>query len=99
MPELKERLRGLGLKRSGLKKELQIRLKHYTDNPDLIAADSRGPVADERAAAKEVAHQNEILEDVCQEEAEGVRTQEECFQHETEEDIVMEQILQGGEMI
>ena len=47
-----------------------------------------------------------MLEDVYQEEAEGVRIQEECFQHlkefqgeETEEDIVMEQILQGGEMI
>ena len=56
--------------------------------------------------AGEIAHQNEMLEDVYQEEAEGVRIQEECFQHvkefhgeETEDDIVMEQILQGGEMI
>ena len=60
----------------------------------------------EQQLAEEVAHQNEMLEDVYQEEAEGVRTQEECFQHvkefqgeETEDDIVMEQILQGGEMI
>ena len=82
-----------------IKKQEKAGLKHYMDNPNLIATDSRGPVAEERAAAQGVAEQNEILEDVCQEEAEGVRIQEECFQHETEEDIVMEQILQGGEMI
>ena len=60
----------------------------------------------EQQPTEDVAHQNEMLEDVYQEEAEGVRIQEEYFQHikefqgeETEDDIVMEQILQGGEMI
>ena len=59
--------------------------------------DRGGDGAREQQPAREVSHQNEMVEDVCQEEAEGVRIQEECFQHlkefqgeETEEVIVME---------
>ena len=62
--ELKERLRSLGLKVSGVKNDLRIRLKHYTDNPDAIANDARGPAAEERAVAERAAYEDHILEDV-----------------------------------
>ena len=62
--ELKETLRGIGLKVSGLKNDLQIRLKHYMDNPDAIANDARGPAAKERTVAERAACEDHILEDV-----------------------------------
>ena len=62
--ELKETLRGIGLKVSGLKNDLQIRLKHYMDNQDVIANDARGPAAKERTVAERAACEDHILEDV-----------------------------------
>ena len=62
--ELKETLRGIGLKVSGLKNDLQIRLKHYMDNQDVIANDARGPAAKERTVAERAAYEDHILEDV-----------------------------------
>ena len=47
-----------------MKNDLRIRLKHYTDNPDAIANDARGPAAEERAVAERAAYEDHILEDV-----------------------------------
>ena len=96
VPELKERLRGLGLKVSGVKNDLRIRLKHYIDNPDAIATDGRGPAAKERAAAERAADEDHILEDVQLEEMEDKNHILE--QHQQEKEAEEERVLRSLEL-